>query len=142
MIKEKGQLSLEYMIVLAAFLALLGMLAPFLVQTQALAQLSLDKKTAQVFLAEIKGKTDQLKLMGDGSNFTIRVRPINSWIIIVDDDEIEVVFPQLKNLEEKSEPLKVTLGTELEDNILDVNGLTVFSLKKEGGEISLTKSEP
>jgi uncharacterized protein (UPF0333 family) len=144
MLEEKGQLSLEFLIILAAFFSILLLVLPFLIQAYDLAELGLNRKTAEIFLSEVKGKTSQLNLLSDGSCFELKVTPIQPWEIEFDNNNLKVFF-----VNQTIDPLSVELMTgefELRDlndsfiSSLEVSEATVFELRKEKGIVVLDKT--
>ena len=77
--KARGQLSLEYLLALLVFLALLGLVAPLITQTYQKGLTSLSLKQAETFADRLDSNLVQLGLLSSGSRLELKVSPPTPW---------------------------------------------------------------
>ncbi|MFH1752385.1 MAG: hypothetical protein ABH821_05620 [archaeon] len=76
---SKGQLSLELLLVLSAFLSVFLVLTPLIIQAHNLSLYSLDVRNAELFSVRLKEKVEQLQFLENDSSFLIESKIINEW---------------------------------------------------------------
>jgi hypothetical protein len=74
-----GQVSLEFLLVTAAFLAVLGLWWGVGGSVWSEGTWALDTLEAQRFIDELSFHADALELLGDGSAFELIARPAHAW---------------------------------------------------------------
>jgi len=75
----QAQLSLEYLLLLAAFFACLLFLVPAINNTLKIAEFGLDVRNGEQFVNELEAGIERMQILGEGSSVTISGRAINNW---------------------------------------------------------------
>ncbi|MBS3061170.1 MAG: hypothetical protein J4215_01145 [Candidatus Diapherotrites archaeon] len=83
MISSKAQVSLEFLLVFAAFLGVLGLFAPLISQLYSKSVFGLDVLEGRRFSDDFLFRASELALMGDESAFLVAARPKNPWFLSV-----------------------------------------------------------
>ncbi len=79
--RQKAQLSLEFLLVISAFFAVLALFVPLLNHLQELGVYSLDVRNAESFAFSMQAKIDAMLLLGDGSSMPISAKPLRRWVL-------------------------------------------------------------
>ncbi len=79
MLREHGQASLEFLIVVAAFLSALLVMVPVSQHAYAVAAFGMDVRNAEAFMLRLESASSSLAVLGDGSEETIRADPLGTW---------------------------------------------------------------
>ena len=77
--KQEGQLSLEYLLVLLSFFALLALVSPLVDQAYQTGLYGLSVKQGLVFASGMKSAVEQLSLFSSGSQKELQVNPVTPW---------------------------------------------------------------
>ena len=81
----RGQLSVEFLLVAAAFLGILSLFVSVFQSVYENATFALDVLEAQRFCDEFVSKSNELSLLGNGSVSVIEAKPLQEWGIRVSD---------------------------------------------------------
>ena len=136
--KLSAQVSLEYLIVLAAFFSVLLLFAPLISSIYFNSVFSLDLKQAKSFSLEFKNALKELSVLENGSVKSISFNPLNEWSIKAEGKLLQV------EIESKDLKKKKTIETELLQEIVFENNFssqtTIKLIKAESGEILIEYS--
>lgn len=88
---QEGQVSLEYLLVMLVFLALLGLAVPLIEQAKENAAFALSCRQGQAFAWRLKTETERLQLFSSGSRQTIEFSPPTPWQVKGENGEIKVL---------------------------------------------------
>ncbi|MFH1586421.1 MAG: hypothetical protein ABID38_01030 [Candidatus Diapherotrites archaeon] len=136
----RGQLSLEYIILLAAFFSCLLFLVPAINNTVQAAKFGLDVRNAEHFIDDLKLGIERMNVLGDGSSLQISSNVINQWelknenmklILIVESSELG----RGKKLEREVNANFSLLPFRAENEIR-------LKLEKNSGKVSVVNGEP
>ncbi len=129
----KGQLSLEYLILLAAFLSFLLFLLPYLNTIYHLGIFSADVKNAENFLQSFANSASSLSILGEGLEQSISARILTGWEIYAEGNELFVVVRSSEL--DKTKQLSTALNTEISMPRLEKEGELDLKLIKNGSSI-------
>lgn len=91
MLKCRGQLSLEYLLVIASALAVFALLLPLLVQVFQAGVFGLDCVNAGRFSNEMRLAVNEMSFQGSGSVKSIEARPLGEWVVSSEGREFSVL---------------------------------------------------
>ncbi len=130
---KRAQISLEYLLITAAFFSFLLLFAPIALKTYSIALFGFDVLNAQNFANSFEEEVRELKALENGSEKIIEVKTLNEWIISSE----KTLLIELKSAElKKSKQIKRSLSIKafLPKTFLS-KGKNVFVLKKVEGKI-------
>jgi uncharacterized protein (UPF0333 family) len=135
----RGQLSLEYLILLAAVLAVFAMLLPLLSSIYSHGLFALDSINAKQFAVSMQQHVNEMRFQADGAIASFSVKPFNNWGIRSNAKQFFVAVP---DPEGKPKEFAVDFPNEIElqPATLGKEKETQFTLqkgKKRAGEITL-----
>lgn len=130
----RGQASIEYLIVVAIFLAVLALILPAGLNFYNVAVFYLDTKNAENFAEDLRVNVENLTIYGDGTTREIYARPNGVWNLNVRNGVVKMlvesaVLQQTKEISEKVADEGLELSGKLTDKF-------TLILKKENGRIS------
>ncbi len=133
-----GQLSLEYLLLLLAVLAVFAALLPLLDQTFKASLFGLDSVNAKYFQNELQHSVNEMDFQADGSKTILEAKPLGQWIVSSSDKilSIKVQGPGTEKKFEVFFPNKLVI----ENKVLSDN--TSFLLSKNSGKIILEYNKP
>jgi len=129
---EKGQASIEFLLVLITALLLLSVSANAISNLHEAALFTIDVKNAKSFLDEANAKANLLILLGEGSESAIETSIIGEWEISQKQNELTIKNPQGK---EKIFAFPKNLSVKINEK--SFTGKNIFILKKEGQSVSI-----
>ena len=134
----KGQASLEYLLVMAAFLSALALVFPPIVFFYHSALFGLDAASAESFLNSLENNVKELSLLGDNSCLELKASPLNKWTMVSNGMEVrlKVYSPFLK----KEKIFSKELPSEIIFDPVTINESRIFMVSKESGGIFLFPS--
>lgn len=135
-LNKKGQLSLEYMILLAAFFSALLIFMPLLINIQSLGIFAEDVKSAELFLSNIKNSADALLLFGNGSKKSLESPILTSWTISSSQNKLFLKVKSTEPPKEKLLEIELNEPISIEEKTFE-NSISLV-LQKESDIISLT----
>lgn len=136
---EKGQLSLEFLLLMAGFLSILLLFMPLMNQAYNLGIFGIESVNAKNFAESFSQKTGELNFFADNSVMELEANPFAEWIVSVDKNTVSVKIENTELNVEKifSEDLAVSIDSFSEK----ISKKTVFVLKKADGKISITHAD-
>ena len=128
-----GQLSLEYLLLLLAVLAVFAALLPLLDQTFKASLFGLDSVNAKYFQNKLQHSVNEMDFQADGSKTILEAEPLGQWIVSSSGKifSIKVQGPETEKSFEVFFPNKLAI----ESKVLSDN--TSFFLSKVSGKIIL-----
>ncbi|MBU1120442.1 MAG: hypothetical protein ABIE23_00855 [archaeon] len=133
--KEKSQVSLEYLVVFSAFLSVLLLFLPLYSNLYNIALFALDVKQAKTFSQDIDFAVRELTVLAEGSEKTLTIKPLLEWQIESKANQFHVTIKS-KELE-REETIKTSLNSTLILYPITINKETSLQLKKEKGMVSV-----
>ncbi len=135
---QRGQISLEYLLVLAAALSItLFLLAP-LKAAYLTSLFVLDAKNASSFLDELESSAEQLCILGEGTTRTLRGEPITKWRLENNSPEISLTLESEELEETKTLTAELCLPTE--NFSISAEEKFSISLERKNSLISITNN--
>ncbi len=133
---SRGQLSLEYLILLAAVLAVFAMLLPLLGSIYSHGLFALDSINAKQFTASLQQHANEMQFQADGAIASFSVLPFTKWNIHSTAEQFFVTVP---DPEGKPKEFAVDFPNEIElqPATLSKEKETNFVMQKQLGEITL-----
>ena len=135
---QKGQLSLEYLILLGAFLSFLLFLLPHINTVYRLGIFSSDVRNAENFLYRFSTSVNSLSILGEDSEQRIDAKIFTTWEIYAQGNELVVVVKSTKL--GKTKKLSVELNTAISMQRLEKEGELNLLLTKNSGRILVINS--
>lgn len=129
-----GQLSLEYIIILAAFFSFLFFFMPSLYRLYHLAEFSMDVRNAEAFVNSFSNAVNSLAAFENGSEKEQESRILTSWTIYSEGKTIFVVVKS--NVLGKSKTLSAEMNAPIQIQRAAHSGRVKIKLKKEQNIIS------
>ena len=86
----RAQLSLEYLLLLAAFFSCLLLFLPLLQKSYAAALFGIDARNASFFSESLAQASRELSVLGEGTAVSIGINPLNPWQISVQGNRLLV----------------------------------------------------
>jgi len=126
-----GQLSLEYLLLLLAVLAVFAALLPLLDQTFKVSLFGLDSVNAKYFQHSLQHSVNEMNFQADGSKTILEAKPLGQWIVSSSGKilSIKVQGPETEKLFEVFFPNNLTI----ENKVISDNSF--FYLSKDSGKI-------
>ena len=133
--KNRGQVSLEYLIVVGAFLAMLLVFMPLLVQTHHTGLFGIDAVKAEKFTQDFKSAVDELNILGNGSRTKLTANPVDEWSLQISGNKLilTVKSTELERIKKFEVELK-NIANQLSKTI---SSKTTFLLEKSAGKITI-----
>jgi hypothetical protein len=128
---EKGQISLEYLLVMLIFLGLLGLAAPLINQAQENAAFTLSFKQGQAFAWRLKTVSEELQIFSHGSLEELSFAPPTPWQLKLEGNKIELLVEGSR--EEKL--IELETGVWFEESEENLEGFNTLQLENNQGEI-------
>ena len=132
--KQKGQLSLEFLILLAAFFSVLLLFLPSIAKLHSSSMLALEKKKAVSFAEDLVQAISELQFLSDGSKKLIEINAYLEWQIGIGEKEISIEFSD----SDKKISVNEILPIELNPAIFSCSGKCLFSIQKQNGSITIS----
>ena len=131
--QQRAQLSLEYLLLLAAFFSVLLLMMPLIQRAYALALFGFDARQAVSFSKQFSEAVKQLSVLADDSSFSIEISPLHAWSVSAKEKKL-VVFFQSKQLE-KTKTIEAELVMPFAEFTKDFDAKSEIVLKKENGAL-------
>ena len=129
-----AQLSLEYLLLLAAVLGLFAVLLPLLNNVYSTSLFALDSLNAKRFCLSLQEAIEEMSFQADGSVNSIEARPLSQWNLSSSGKQL-LVAVQGPNLVEKK--FSVSFPNQVKISPISINSKTGFLLKKHSAKILL-----
>jgi len=133
-LERKAQLSLEFLLVMAAFILALSVFTPLAVKTTKTALFAIEAQRAKSFLSDYSNAAFHADIYADGTVKQIKSISVHEWFLRVENGNAELSL--------SSESLKktVALNSKIPFTVTPSNhslhGSFILKLKKEFGKIS------
>ncbi|GEM_PF-2495012 len=127
----RAQLSLEYLLLLAAFFSVLLLMLPLIQRAYALALFGFDARQAESFSRDFAQKARQLSILSENSVLSIEIQPLQEWQISASGKKLVVSFGS-KQLG-KTKTIETELFADFALFEKTASGKTVLVLEKKGG---------
>lgn len=130
--KGKGQLSLEFMLLLAAFLSFLFLLLPAIEEVLRMGSYGVDAKAAELFLNRARQSSERLLAFAEGSTEEIEAFALHEWRLSAGGGEFDVEIGD----GEYRKKLGLKASPQLAIPPFTFTGKFALRLTKEGGFVS------
>ena len=132
---NKGQASLEYLLVTAGFLGMLLFLAPYFVYLSDLALYTEEVGKAQYFIEQANHEVTLLSLLGRGSQKTIDLHPEMDWQIDFFDKTVRVTLnsPSLNQVKVLERNVPIPFATQS----IQLTSSAQLLFRKDKGKVSV-----
>lgn len=129
-----GQLSLEYLLLLLALLAIFAALLPLMDQTYKAGLFGLDSVNAKRFTQQLQSRVGEMSFQADGSLALIEAQPLEQWRISSSGKTLalDVLGP-----DGREKQFVVEFPNELAQTSFILDGAATFALRKASGKIFL-----
>ncbi len=132
--ERKAQLSLEFLLILAAFILALSVSTPLAVKTTKTALFALEAQRAKSFLSDYSNAAFYADIYADGTVKQIKSNAVNEWFFRAGNGNAELT------LSSKSLEKTITINSKIPFTVTpfshSLNDSFTLRLKKESGKIS------
>ncbi len=137
---SRAQLSLEYMLLLAAFFSAIMVFMPVIAGLHANAVFASDVQNAQNFMNELQSASEKMLILGSGSQITANAKVLTVWELSISGTKalIKVKSESI----EKIKTIEAELAAPLEFSKKTLNSNFTILLKNENGRITITQAQP
>ena len=130
---QRAQLSLEYLILLAAVLAVFSLLLPLLGQAYHASLFGLDSVNAKQFIQSLESTAQEMRFLADGSAKRIDASPITEWSVSCSGKNLGLTVKSSALQEEKRFSAQLPNGIQLQPS--SFTEPTAFLIRKAGGRV-------
>ena len=131
-----AQISIEYMLVIAAFLGAAALLMPAAQRMNEASSFALEAQNAKAFLGLLGLKAGEMQEYADGSCFEVKAMPNFEWLLGKRDGKILLEIRKGEN----KKAFERLMDIEIENEIKITSGSRIF-LSKEEGKLSVKDGE-
>ena len=129
-----GQLSLEYLLLLAAVLGIFAVLLPLLNNVYAVNLFALDSLNAKRFTLSLQQAIEEMSFQAEGSVTSIEAQPLSSWLI---SSKAEKLFVAVQGPDSREKLFTVLFPNKVGFKPVSISSKTSFLLLKRSAEITL-----
>ncbi|MCX6802604.1 MAG: class III signal peptide-containing protein [Candidatus Diapherotrites archaeon] len=79
-VSQKGQLSLEFLLIMAGFVLALAVFAPVALKSAKAALFAMEAQRAQAFLSEFSSEARQVSFLGEGTVKEVKANALKEWL--------------------------------------------------------------
>ena len=133
--KQKGQLTLEYLILLAAILSAFAFIIPQITKFYNAAIFAMDSKNSEIFAEKIVKEAEKLSVFEQASLESIKAKPNLKWKLSIKGKKISILVESASL--EKQKEISKEAKTEIEEFEAEYSKELQLSLKKENGKITV-----
>ena len=130
---QLGQLSLEYLLLLAAVMAVFAFLVPALNHVYAVSVYGMDSTGARSFADAVESTVNEMRFLADGSVKQVKASPATQWSVYAQENVffVEVVSARLsaKKVFSVEFPNKLALASNL------ISEASFFAVRKQNGKV-------
>lgn len=137
---EKAQASLEFILVLTAFISMLLLFVPAINNAFALAKFGLESQKAKAFAIELKQSVEKLSIYGIGSKIEIEANPSIEWNVSTIGKKLSISLKD--GFLNETKVFTEDLALEIVFPIEKISKKTVFSMEKTDSNISIEYNNP
>lgn len=131
---SSGQLSLEYLLLLAAVLSIFALLLPLLNNVYELSLFGLDSVNAKSFAFALQEAIEELSFQADGAAIYIPAKPLTQWELSCSGKQLLL---RVQGPSQRQKSFEVGFPNNLAFGSASIGSETVFRLKKVSGQILL-----
>ncbi len=110
---HRGQISLEYLLILVSFFSFFILFFPLMLKIFEEGNQAIELQNAKMFLKELKNKITEVSLYENNSKQVIEVNSNNEWLVKIENKSISLEIQ--KKINNKIE--KITLKEEISQNL-------------------------
>ncbi|MEW6294800.1 MAG: hypothetical protein AB1467_00710 [Candidatus Diapherotrites archaeon] len=140
--KKAAQASIEYLIVLSAFLALLALFTPIAAKIYYSSLFFLDARNAQSLSHEIKSAVKEMELLEDGSSKSLPANPLNEWRLSVNEEGIQIKIENKESGKTKILGQKFEGQQKIQESQFTLKKGSLVTVSKSSNIISIEYSQP
>jgi hypothetical protein len=129
-----GQMSLEYLLLLLALLAIFAALLPLVDSTYKAGIFGLDCVNAKRFTQALQARAEEMAFQADGSYVLIEARPLEKWRISSSGKALSLI---VIGPDERQKAFAVVFPNSIGRLDFAIGGATTFALRRESGKITL-----
>ena len=132
-----AQISLEYMIVLAALFSVILVFIPMISETYEAGLFAVDVLNAKTFSNNFSNSLSELNFFSDGAKKRFEINPLNTWEIECKNRVLKITITNSENSNEK------VITHTIPDNItctLTISEKTKITIEKKYSKISIKHS--
>ena len=129
-----AQLSLEYLLVLAAAFAVFAVFLPLLNGIYAASLFGLDALNAGAFSSALQQSIEEMAFQADGSLSQVEARPLTSWLVSLEGERLLV---SVKGPGSREKLFEVFFPNKAGSWSYELKSKKVFFLWKESGNLLL-----
>jgi len=137
--KGKGQLSLEYLILLAAALSAFALLLPLLNQTYETGLFALDCANAKSFANCLHQSSEELSMQADGSIKTLEASPVGEWVF---SSMGKHLLLEVQGPSHSTKTFQIPFPKQEPAVNFSISQKTRISLSNKGGKVLLEYHQP
>jgi len=135
----RAQISLEFLLLLLAFLACFALLLPFYSSAYNAGIFALDSMNAKRFADSVKNSVEQLRFLGNGSSIEKTANPSLQWKIF---SEKNTLFVSVKSASLGKEKIfSVIFPNEISFRETEFDSEKSFLVKKSSGLVSFENTD-
>ncbi|MFH1235184.1 MAG: class III signal peptide-containing protein [Candidatus Diapherotrites archaeon] len=138
-VSQKGQLSLEFLLIMAGFVLALAVFAPIALKSAKAALFALEVQRAQDFLSEFKSSASVVSFLADGTVKEVKANALKEWLFEAGNGTAKIT------VESEALGRKKTLSEKIPACVPEfskkINGKTALRLEKSGGSVLLSSIE-
>ncbi len=138
---EKGQISIEFLILIAAFLSSMLLLVPIANKTYNIGIFGIESAKAKNFAEQFKQKIDEMNFLGNSSRIEITANPSTKWNITINPDGIRIKIKNDYLEEEKTIETKFENEMEFRKIEKTIEKNEIFAVGKNNGIIYIESAE-
>ncbi|MBS3057561.1 MAG: hypothetical protein J4415_02930 [Candidatus Diapherotrites archaeon] len=132
---SRAQLSLEYMLLLAAFFSALLVFMPVIAGLHANAVFASDVQNAQNFMNGLESASEKMLILGSGSQLALTARVLTLWQLNINGTKATLVLTSESAGKSKTFETELAVPLELDQKTF-TSGFSML-LKNENGKITI-----
>src|SRR3989338_5554173 len=137
---SRAQLSLEYMLLLAAFFSALLVFMPVIAGLHANAVFASDVQNAQNFMNGLESASEKMLILGSGSQLALTARVLTLWQLNINGTKATLVLTSESAGKSKTFETELAVPLELGQKTF-TSGFSML-LKNENGKITIRQAQP
>lgn len=137
---QKAQVSLEYLIVLAALISVILVFMPLIIETQKAGIFALDVMKAESFSKSFANSLSEMRLLGEGTKKVFELEPLGVWEISC---EKGILTLKVKSREIKNEKILMQEFSSASDKLkfsFLIEKRAYLTIEKSSAGISIKNS--
>ncbi len=135
---SRGQLSIEYLLLLAAFFSAILVFMPTIASLHANAVFASDMRNAQNFIDQLQNASEKMLVLGSGSQMEVDAQILTSWELGINGAKA-ILKVESKNIA-KSKTLTAELAAPLNFAQKTFNSDFKLVLKNNNGKITIEQA--